>query len=166
MSEKVYGFCENKCKKEVLSLEAAKKDYAPKSHNHEGEYVKPHAIEFKGSSDAKNPHGGLLDFHFNANQAVDYTTRLVELAAGFLTLQNSSGSHDLVTFSSIASNQVDSVNVSGLYRLTGIPGLLLHLQWDVNYAVQIYHSSTDNTLKARQKSNGTWSDSKTICNFV
>lgn len=133
-------------------------------HEHEGEYIRPHAIDFMGSASAK--HGGFQDFHFLGDFSVDFTTRLIELAAGVLSIQNSSGTHTLLVFSTVAQSEMDNITQTGLYRLTGTPGLLIHLQWDANYAVQIYHSQSNNALSCRQKRDGKWSGEKQLCSFA
>ena len=54
---------------------------APASHNHDGEYINPAAIELQGSSN----HGGYIDFHYGQSTG-DFTTRIQEVGAGILRL--------------------------------------------------------------------------------
>lgn len=52
---------------------------APSEHYHEGEQLKPAAIEMVGGSD----HGGYIDFHY-LNSTDDFTTRIIEYGPGAL----------------------------------------------------------------------------------
>ncbi len=72
-----YGAWKKVVKSEDLS------SYAPKSHNHDNEGLSPRAIELKGASG----HGGYIDFHYGGSTA-DYTTRLIEVGAGVLTIND------------------------------------------------------------------------------
>ena len=51
----------------------------------------------------------------------------------------------------------DSITDSGLYTvLTAFTGVMIHLQWDINYAVQIRHVSGGSVIQFRVKAAGTW----------
>lgn len=62
-------------------------------------------------------------------------------------------------YTPIAYTEIDNISASGIYRTTGTPGLLIHMNWDVNYAYQILNlHSNNNSLIGRYKhSDGNWS---------
>ena len=59
---------------------------------------------------------------------------------------------------SVAYANIDSITETGFYLVTGTPGLLIHEQWDANYATQIFHQYTiaTETIRYRVKRSGTW----------
>lgn len=67
-------------------------------------------------------------------------------------------------YSPIAYTEIDNIATSGLYRTTGTPALLIHLQWDVNFAYQIrnLYSAGNASTDCRRKHNGTWSNWETL----
>ena len=65
---------------------------------------------------------------------------------------------DVPISGSIASSNMDSITETGLYRVTGTSSLLLHMNWDTNYAMQLWHVHAEGSYKFRHKKNNTWSD--------
>ena len=57
---------------------------------------------------------------------------------------------------SVASGDIDSISTNGFYKVTGSPALLMHLQWDVNYAMQI-RDPYGAKMQWRFKYSGSWS---------
>lgn len=72
----------------------------------------------------------------------------------------------LVEAAEVTYSSIDSITQSGFYIVTGTPGLLIHEQWDANYATQIFQKYTGNNttgvLQFRVKSSGTWGAWRTI----
>ena len=67
------------------------------------------------------------------------------------------GEHNLPVMESVAYSSIDSITTSGSYKVTGTVGILLHLQWDINYAIQIFNRySTYTKLQWRYKYSGSW----------
>lgn len=81
--------------------------------------------------------------------------------AGVTSVNGSTGAVTAVAADdSVAYADIDSITKSGIYRTTGTPGLLIHLQWDTNYAVQIlfrYAAIDAARMQYREKYGGTWS---------
>lgn len=53
-------------------------------HNHEGEYIRPYAVELTGSPGVG--HGGYIDFHYERADG-DFSTRLIEAGPGKLNMK-------------------------------------------------------------------------------
>lgn len=62
--------------------------------------------------------------------------------------------YDRAVSKSIAYSSIDSITESGIYKTTGTPGLIVHMEWDANYAIQI--GSFDNARHDIQFRTKTW----------
>ena len=63
---------------------------------------------------------------------------------------------------SVAYSSIDTITTQGLYHVAGNPSVLIHQDWDSNYAFQIMNKHGETTLKYRNKSANKWGEWSTI----
>lgn len=75
---------------------------------------------------------------------------------------NSNINNKMDYYKIIPRSNIDTITTNGIYTITETPGLLLHENWDGNYAFQLLNNFGTETIKFREKTGNDWKDYKTV----
>jgi hypothetical protein len=62
----------------------------------------------------------------------------------------------------VENADLDTLDVTGLYKVLTVPATLIHIRWDVNYAMQIKQKYNTVDFEIRQKAGNVWGAWRTI----